>query len=155
MKKIMAIAVLFFIVMSAAAAFAGPANPGPAGPGPENQEPVKPGPAKPGPAKPGPVKPGPANPGAAKPGPANMREFTLRQPDGFTFMARQCGDERFHWIETVPDAYVVIKDGGRWMFAVSRDGRMVPSKVMYRDRVKPPRDAIQKFSPAPGMKKKF
>ena len=81
--------------------------------------------------------------------PANsQRIFVLKQPDGTTFNARVCGDERCHWTETAKGAYAIVQQDGRWMFARIKDGMLQPSRVQYGDRVKPPKCAVKRFRPA-------
>jgi M6 family metalloprotease-like protein len=64
-----------------------------------------------------------------KASPASPLEFSLSQPDGSTFMARQWGDEWNNGFETI-DGYTILKDPqtGFWVFArLQTDGVLSPA----------------------------
>jgi len=60
--------------------------------------------------------------------PANPEPFTLIQPDGTSFQARQVGDEWCHGIETL-DGYTIVKNSNEWWTYAEKDleGLLVPS----------------------------
>ncbi|MBC2764278.1 MAG: M6 family metalloprotease domain-containing protein, partial [ANME-2 cluster archaeon] len=59
---------------------------------------------------------------------ASPYPFTLEQPDGYSFQARQYGDERLHWIETL-DGYTIVKEEkGWWTYAAkNNEGKLIPT----------------------------
>ncbi|MCK4938381.1 MAG: M6 family metalloprotease domain-containing protein, partial [Methanosarcinales archaeon] len=69
--------------------------------------------------------------------PASPYPFTLEQPDGYSFQARQYGDERLHWIETL-DGYTIVKEeNGWWTYAAkNNEGKLIPTNNRVR-MVKP------------------
>jgi M6 family metalloprotease-like protein len=65
----------------------------------------------------------------AQASPAAPLEFTITQPDGSVFSARQWGDEWNHGTETL-DGYSILKDPGTgyWVYATLQpDGSLTPS----------------------------
>ena len=66
--------------------------------------------------------------------PASPYPFTLEQPDGYSFQAKQYGDERLHWIETLDGYSIVENSAGYWTYA-QRDnsGKLITSQIKVGD----------------------
>ncbi len=74
---------------------------------------------------------------SAQAAPAAPIDFTLTQPDGTRFTARQWGDEWNHGTETV-EGYSILKDPGTgyWVYAALQpDGSLAPGLVDGRLQV--------------------
>lgn len=57
--------------------------------------------------------------------------FTLTQPDGTTFSARQFGDEWQHRVETTEGYTIIPNQQGYWTYAVQdAAGRLIPSAMI-------------------------
>ena len=54
--------------------------------------------------------------------PANPTPFELAQPDDTTFLARQIGDERVAYVETV-DGYTIVQDDKKWWTHAQKDNK--------------------------------
>jgi len=60
--------------------------------------------------------------------PANPAPFTLTQPDGFTFQARQIGDENGHWFETLDGYSITQNPDGYWVYAATNETVLLPAQ---------------------------
>lgn len=60
--------------------------------------------------------------------PANPAPFTLTQPDGFTFQARQIGDENGHWFETLDGYSITQNPDGYWVYAATNETVLLPTQ---------------------------
>ena len=76
--------------------------------------------------------------------PTNPHVLKLKQPDGSNFKARQFGDERVSWIETLDD-YTVIQNKERWwVYAKKEKSQILPTEYKV-GKVNPKELGLVKF----------